>query len=290
MRHGTQNFAAAPSMRFDRVAMLGITARTISRIRHFVPAVAEKGRFVRNVLLPWVTITTASGTLAWNHAGALEPAPARGGLIENHAAYRPRAPLPAQAVDTDESPATSFLPSSPIPADEAPGAARTPMEEEEAALYLAAAWRSIFQMPIDDATLAILWSHWALETGRGQRMVKYNFAGLKGTAPAGGSVQLWTQEKEDEAAARVRRRFRAYSSPEEGARDYILLLKSRYPRALRAANRGSPIDFVRALEDGNYFTEDPDLYLRAVISLWREFLQDQVAEAESSANALLSEG
>jgi hypothetical protein len=270
--------------------MLGIAARTISIIRHFVPAVAEKGRFVRNVLLPWVTITTASGTLAWNHAGAIEPAPALGGFIESHAAHGQRASLPSQAIDTDESPPTSFLRSSPIQADEAPGAARTPMEEDEAAIYLAAAWRSIFQMPIDGATLAILWSHWALETGRGQRMVRYNFAGLKGTAPAGGSVQLWTQEKEDEAAARVRRRFRAYSSPEEGARDYILLLKSRYPRALRAANRGSPIDFVRALEEGNYFTEDPERYLRAVISLWREFLEDQVAEADTSADASSSEG
>jgi flagellum-specific peptidoglycan hydrolase FlgJ len=151
---------------------------------------------------------------------------------------------------------------------------RTPLTGEAAAHYLSEAWTALHHTAIERETLAVLWAHWALETGRGERMTGYNFAGIKGRAPRGGSHRLWTWEKNDSSSEWVQRTFRAYDNPEAGARDYLRLLKGKYPRAIRAARRGSPIDFVSALNEGGYFTEEPEAYLRAISSLTREFLQD----------------
>jgi len=151
---------------------------------------------------------------------------------------------------------------------------RTPLSGEAAAHYLSEAWSALHHSAIGRETLAVLWAHWALETGRGERMTGYNFAGIKGRTPSGGSHRLWTWEKNDSSSEWVQRTFRAYDNPEAGARDYLRLLRGKYPRAIRAARRGSPIDFVSALNEGGYFTEEPEAYLRAISSLTREFLQD----------------
>jgi hypothetical protein len=155
---------------------------------------------------------------------------------------------------------------------------RTPLDPEAAARHLARAWKNAAGRPLGEEGLAVLWSHWALETARGERMVGYNFGGLKGHSPAGESVRLWTRERHDDELALVRRRFRAYTSPEDGARDYVELLRERYPRARRAVERGSVVDFVLGLAERGYFTDDPDRYLRAMRSLGREFLEHRARE------------
>lgn len=144
---------------------------------------------------------------------------------------------------------------------------------EVAARCLADAWHERHGVPLGSGGLGVLWAHWALETGRGQRMVGYNFGGIKGRSPHGASVRLWTREREGEQHRKVLRHFRAYASPEAGARDYLSLLATRYPKALRAAARGRVVDFVHALERGGYFTDDVQAYKRAVIGLYAEFVQ-----------------
>jgi flagellum-specific peptidoglycan hydrolase FlgJ len=149
-------------------------------------------------------------------------------------------------------------------------AADTPLEESEAAAHLARAWHTVQHAKAKPATLALLWAHWAHETARGRRMHAYNFAGLKGRGPSGASVVIWTREG-PRPSALVKRTFRAYSTPEEGARDYVELLASRYPSALRAARRGDVTAFANALDMGGYFTGDSSEYLRALTSLSLEF-------------------
>lgn len=150
----------------------------------------------------------------------------------------------------------------------------TPMQPEEAAQHLSDAWESVLGKPPSDEALALLWAQWALETGRGRWMVDFNFAGVKGKAPRGGSAVWWTSEGSDDDARRVRSRFRAYRSAEEGARDYIRMLKRRYPDAIQAARRGDAQRFVHALARRGYFTSEPDAYCRALSSLSRQFLDD----------------
>jgi flagellum-specific peptidoglycan hydrolase FlgJ len=148
-------------------------------------------------------------------------------------------------------------------------APNTPMAEGDAALHLARAWHQVFSARPSEQTLAVLWAHWAHETARGQRMHAYNFAGIKGRGPTGASVVVWTREGAAPSDL-VKRTFRAYRSAGEGARDYVRLLATRYPQALRAARDGNAYGFVSALDTGGYFTADTRAYLRAVTSLSSE--------------------
>jgi Mannosyl-glycoprotein endo-beta-N-acetylglucosaminidase len=148
----------------------------------------------------------------------------------------------------------------------------TPMQPEQAAHELARAWRAVFGEPAPPGAVAVLWAQWALETGRGRWMVDFNFAGVKGKAPSGGSALCWTSEGSDDAAHRERDRFRAYRNAQAGARDYIALLARRYPGALERARDGDAEGFVQALARGGYFTAEPEAYLRALSSLSRQYL------------------
>jgi flagellar protein FlgJ len=148
------------------------------------------------------------------------------------------------------------------------------MESEDARRHLARAWAKVMHQPAPAEAVALLLAHWALETGHGFAMSDHNFAGLKGRAPGGGSALWWTWERGAQGKLeRVRARFRAYATPEEGARDYLSILKDRYADALTAAQRGDADSFVNALERRGYFTEATDDYRRAIRSLTRSFAE-----------------
>ncbi len=154
----------------------------------------------------------------------------------------------------------------------------TALDENEAARVLAEAWRASVGAPPSARTLAILWAHWAHETGRGRRMVGHNFGGLKGAGPNGASVVAWTREG-PEFERIVLRKFRAYPDFPEGASDYVALLRARYPRALRAAKAGDVVQFADALATAGYFTDDPSAYRRALARLALECLERTIPEA-----------
>lgn len=149
---------------------------------------------------------------------------------------------------------------------------RTALGTREAAGALHRAWQSHMGQPPSDGTLSILVGQWAHETGRGKAMLNYNFGGIKGTGPSGMSTVYGTREGWGDSEVRVRDRFRAYASAEEGAADYLSLLVRRYPEAVRAAGAEDATGFVRALEAGGYFTGNGADYARSVTALAREAL------------------
>lgn len=153
---------------------------------------------------------------------------------------------------------------------------RTPLGEDEAAVHLVRAWISVAGTAPSAETLSLLWAQWAHETGRGRRMRGFNFAGIKGSGPEGDSFVAWTREVTSRSEQRTRDTFRAYSTPEGGAHDYVRLISSRYPAAWRAAVRGDVTRFVRALDLGGYFTDSDRAYSRALSSLARECLERAV--------------
>jgi flagellum-specific peptidoglycan hydrolase FlgJ len=165
-------------------------------------------------------------------------------------------------------------------------AKRTPLSEQAVAAYLAQAWQAVIGEPIQHGTLAVLWAHSALETGRGEKMLGFNFAGLKGQAPNGDGRPLLTWEHGADGPKRVRRTFRVYRSAEQGARDYIELLKNKYSRARRAAERGSPVDFVSGLAENDYFTHDAEQYTRSVTLLTLEYLKKHPEAPDSSESSV----
>jgi len=150
----------------------------------------------------------------------------------------------------------------------------TPMSPNDATRYLAQAWEHHTGERATEEVISVLWGQWALETGRGRWMVDYNYAGLKGRAPDGGTANWWTWEEADAGARRVRARFRSYEAPEHGALDYVEMLLRRYPKAVAAARRGDAVNFILELDHGGFFTERPEHYVRSVASLAREFRRD----------------
>jgi flagellum-specific peptidoglycan hydrolase FlgJ len=108
-------------------------------------------------------------------------------------------------------------------------------------------------------------------------MVGFNFAGLKGEGPNGISALWWTREGSRMSQTRVLCRFRAYATPQDGARDYVRVLRERFRAALAAAQHGDVKGFVQALARRGFFTDDATSYERSLSSLAREFMRQRLA-------------
>jgi hypothetical protein len=146
-------------------------------------------------------------------------------------------------------------------------AQRTPLSGSEAAHAIETAWTDVMGAPPSRSTIAVLTAQWAHETGRGQSMLNYNFGGIKGTGPSGLSAAYKTKEGWGANEVHVTDTFRAYRTPEEGARDYVSLLAKRFPKAVEAAQSGDPEGFVKALKDRGYFTGNEAAYRNSVSAL-----------------------
>jgi hypothetical protein len=144
---------------------------------------------------------------------------------------------------------------------------RTPLSTAQAQQALKSAWERVTGEVPNDATLALLTAQWAHETGHGASMYNYNFAGIKGSGPEGLSVAQRTREGFGETERRIVDNFRAYLSAEDGALDYVALLKRRYPEAVEAARAGDAGAFVRGLKTRGYFTGHEGAYLTSVASI-----------------------
>jgi len=167
---------------------------------------------------------------------------------------------------------------------------RTQLTAAEAAHHLRRALGEHLGRQPDDRAVAIVTAQWAHETGHGASMYNYNFGGIKGRGPSGLSVAQRTREGFGQNEVTIVDRFRAYQTPEEGALDYVGLLKARYPDALDAAQRGDPSAFVKALRARGYFTGDPAAYERSVSQIASRFASGFVSERGATSPAQNSAG
>jgi len=152
-------------------------------------------------------------------------------------------------------------------------AQRTPLSGSEAAEAIASAWTEVVGTPPSQSTVAVLTAQWAHETNRGRAMLNYNFGGIKGTGPSGLSASYGTKEGSGASEVHITDTFRAYRTPEEGAKDYVALLSRRFPKAIDAAKSGDPSGFVRALKERGYFTGDETAYRNNVSLLSAQALE-----------------
>jgi hypothetical protein len=155
-------------------------------------------------------------------------------------------------------------------------AVKTPVTPEQARALIADALEHVTGEKPTPESVAILTAQWAHETGRGASMYNYNFAGIKGTGPSGLTVAQRTREGWGATERTIVDNFRAYQTAEEGARDYVGLLKARFPAALDAAKQGDPGGTVRALKQAGYFTGDEGAYTRSVTKIAKELLPESV--------------
>ncbi|HEX7670486.1 MAG TPA: glucosaminidase domain-containing protein [Polyangiaceae bacterium] len=152
-----------------------------------------------------------------------------------------------------------------------PGTVVTPvatyLSSGQASESIARAWRDVFGEEPPPGAVGILTAQWAHETASGASMYNYNFAGIKGAGPQGFSVAQKTREGFGATERRIVDHFRAYSSADEGAVDYVKLLSARYPDAVAAAKDGNAPAFVHALKAHGYFTGSEQAYTRSIVAL-----------------------
>ncbi|MBX3258184.1 MAG: glucosaminidase domain-containing protein [Labilithrix sp.] len=115
--------------------------------------------------------------------------------------------------------------------------------------------------------LDVLTAHASLETGSGAKMYNYNFGGIKGAGPNGETARCRTKEVIDGREVEIRDGFRAYRSLDEGALDYVRLMRDRFGGAVARAEAGDVDGFARALKQARYYTADESKYASALRGL-----------------------
>jgi mannosyl-glycoprotein endo-beta-N-acetylglucosaminidase len=100
----------------------------------------------------------------------------------------------------------------------------------------------------------------SLETAHGGAMYNYNFGGIKGASPRGETANYMTHEVLNGRDVRLAQGFRAYGSLDEGARDYVAVLRTRFPQAYAQATAGNVDGFAHALKQSHYYTAAEDQY------------------------------
>lgn len=112
--------------------------------------------------------------------------------------------------------------------------------------------------------LDVLSAHASLETGGGDRMYNYNFGGIKGRGPSGETARCRTKEVVGGREIAIRDGFRAYRSLDEGAVDYVRLMRTRFGAAVARAEAGDVDGFAHALKQAQYYTADESKYASAL--------------------------
>ena len=113
----------------------------------------------------------------------------------------------------------------------------------------------------------VLTAQASLETASGAKMYNFNFGGIKGHAPDGGTASLRTHEVLGGKDVVIRDGFRAYASLDDGARDFVNTMKTRFGGAVQAASRGDVAGFASALKRSGYYTASETDYAHGLAAL-----------------------
>jgi hypothetical protein len=183
-------------------------------------------------------------------------------------------------------------------------AVTTPLPFEDAAQAMSNALASILLATPSTETLALALAKTTLESGRqGDTLWTYARCWNLGNVKAGpqfvgqystyscnevlGGKVVWfspfgrlsgkggvvVAEQSANPPGHPQCRFRAFAGPTDGTYEYVDFVASgRYVDAWAELLEGDADGYVRALGKKGYFTADPDVYARGVISLQREFI------------------
>ncbi len=139
-------------------------------------------------------------------------------------------------------------------------AQRTPAAMSDVRAALARAVQSVTGRPARSQTLDVLSAQVSLETAHGGAMFNFNFGGIKGASPAGDTAHYMTREVLNGHEVKLDQGFRAYRSLDEGARDYVSVLQSRFPAAFGHAMTGDIGGFAHSLRQAHYYTASEQDY------------------------------
>jgi hypothetical protein len=125
---------------------------------------------------------------------------------------------------------------------------------------LSRALESSTGQPPSSRTVDVLAAQVSLETAHGDSMYNFNFGGIKGASPQGETANYMTHEVDGGRDIKLQQGFRAYGSIDEGARDYVSVLRARFPQAYAQAVSGNVDGFAHALKQSHYYTASEDQY------------------------------
>jgi hypothetical protein len=131
---------------------------------------------------------------------------------------------------------------------------------------IARAYNRIVGAPPSANVLKTLSAQAVVETGAGRSMYNFNFGGVKGASPAGQSAECLTHEVIGGTDVTVHQQFRAYSTLDEGADDYVRLMLHRFGGAMPSAAQGDLDGFAHALKQAGYYTAGESDYAVALKS------------------------
>ena len=146
-------------------------------------------------------------------------------------------------------------------------AQRTPVARSDLRNALARAHQKLTGHAATPALLDTLTAHASLETGSGGKMYNFNFGGIKGHSQTGETARCRTKEVIEGKETEVRDGFRAYHSLDDGALDYVRLMRERFGGALGKAEIGDLGGFAHALKQAHYYTADESAYAGALKGL-----------------------
>jgi hypothetical protein len=152
----------------------------------------------------------------------------------------------------------------------------TPVTPAQVMASLKRAWTKLFNDTPHRTSLLVLLSQWALETGRGRSMHCYNLGNVKSSAQSGdwcffrcnevinGKIVWFDPDKMGCC-------FRAFTSLDDGALDYLQVLHNRFRKVWPAVLAGDPADYSHLLKVNHYYTADESKYTATVVALFNEF-------------------
>jgi peptidoglycan hydrolase-like protein with peptidoglycan-binding domain len=141
---------------------------------------------------------------------------------------------------------------------------------------LRAAWRRRFNSDPAHRSLLLLLAQWAFETDHGRSCWNYNI----GNAKSRGKTGLWTHYRCSEIIngkeewfdpPHPQTRFRAFESLEDGAADYLQMMRTVFDLAWPELIAGNAPAFVAQLRAEDYFTASLAKYTAGIVSLVKMF-------------------
>lgn len=113
----------------------------------------------------------------------------------------------------------------------------------------------------------------ALETGWGKSVKGFNFFGIKASKEYEGKKQkLKTKEVENGKTKSIEAEFRVYDTPAECFTDFIKVIESRFPNALK---HNDPVDFITSVQKEHkyIYATDPE-YIDKIAAVIRTLKQN----------------
>lgn len=144
---------------------------------------------------------------------------------------------------------------------------RTPVARADLRAAIGRAYHKLTGKAPSGSLLDTLTAHASLETGSGSQMYNYNFGGIKGRSPTGETARCRTKEVENGREIEIRDGFRAYRTLDDGALDYVRLMRDRFGGAVSRAEAGDLDGFAHALKKAAYYTADETKYAAALHGL-----------------------